>query len=196
MWSSKLSVHPWIGKNYETPSNFKNKILVLGESNFTEVEKFKKNLVIDCVLDDISTERPEERDTTGFCRFSTKLRRIIFGTDTNISPNEFWQDVAFYNFVQVLVGDKARIRPTREMWEISAPAFFEVIQMLKPSRVLVLGKANWDNLLDHFEHENTDKFSATLKLGTDDLTVGYINHPSSSLRYQTWQPIAQKLLQL
>lgn len=194
MWSGAIAVHPWVGKNYQNPANLLHKTLILGESNFTESGKFKSDLVINCVLNDLSIDPTEERDTTGFCRFSTKIRRIVFGRDEAIGPNNFWQDVAFYNFVQSLVGDKARIRPTEEMWEGSVPAFIEVVLSLQPNRVFVLGKANWINLLAHIEHEIVDQFTVRLKVGSEFVVAGYINHPSSSLPYNKWQPIAQKLL--
>lgn len=194
MWSSNVVVHPWIGCHYKTPIHFKYKTLILGESNFTDPpENFNSSLVIRCVEDDIAVFG-EDRDTNGFCRFSTKIRRTIFGRDESLGPDGLWQDVAFYNFVQSLVGNKARIRPTFEMWKESVPAFFEVVEKLQPSRVLVLGKANWNNLLQHVEHNPRGQHLATLTLGANLVTAGYINHPSSSLAYATWQPIARQLL--
>ena len=141
MWSSKVVIHPWIGKRYKNPKYFKERTLVLGESNFTQPENFNKNLVIRCVEDDINIHG-ENRDTTGFCRFSTKIRRVIFGRDESIGPEGLWSDVSFYNFIQMLVGDKSRMRPTQEMWNNSIPAFTEVIETLQPQRILVLGKQN------------------------------------------------------
>ena len=194
MWSDSIAVHPWIGKNFNNPQNFIYKTLILGESNFTEVEKFKYDHVINCVINDISVDPKIERDTLGFCRFSTKIRRIIFGRKEGIGINNFWQDVAFYNFVQFLVGDKARIRPTNEMWVESIKAFLEVILLLQPTKVLVLGKANWENLLRHIDHEAIDLHTVRLKVGPNQVVAGYINHPSSSLIYDEWHPIAHKLL--
>lgn len=194
MWSSSVGVHPWVGERYGSPVHLKHKTLIMGESNFTDPEKFNSSLVINCVLNDLSTDPTEVRDTTGFCKFSTKIRRIIFGRSESLGPNGFWQDVAFYNFVQSHVGEKARIRPTPEMWRQSVPAFFEIIETLKPSRVLVLGKANWNNLLEHVEHEIVDQFVAEITIGSKRIRAGYVNHPSSSLSYLTWQPIAAKLL--
>jgi hypothetical protein len=78
MWSNAVKVHPWIGSNYEVPKHFPRKTLILGESNFTKPELFGESLVQDCVRGDIS-DYSNGRDTTGFCRFSTKIRRILFG---------------------------------------------------------------------------------------------------------------------
>ena len=194
MWSSSVRVHPWVGRHYESPKHFLHKTLILGESNFTQVEKFNQDLVKNCVENDISIDPLVERDKPGFCRFSTKIRRIVFGRDETVGPSGLWDDVAFYNFVQTLVGDKSRVRPTQEMWIESVPAFTEIVTKLKPARILVLGKANWRNLLTHVEHESTNDHGAILSVGNIHVIAGYINHPSSSLSYVKWQPIAKELL--
>ena len=194
MWSSNVAVHPWVGSNYGNPIYFKYKTLILGESNFTNPpENFNSSLVTRCVEDDLAVG-DKNRDTNGFCRFSTKIRRVIFGLNESLGPSGLWQDVAFYNFVQCLVGDKARIRPTYEMWKESVPAFLEVVEKLQPTRVLVLGNANWNNLLLHFQCKPESQHTATMTVGSNLITVGYINHPSSSLAYATWQPVARQLL--
>ena len=193
MWSLNLAVHPWVGDNYNNPIHFKYKTLILGESNYTTPEKFNSELVTNCVKDDLTAGNPT-RDTGGFCKFSTKIRRTIFGRDESLGPNGLWHDVAFYNFVQSRAGDKSRVRPTYEMWAESLPAFIEVVNELQPSRVLVLGKANWKNLLLHIDHQSESPHSATLSVNSNLITAGYINHPSSSLAYATWQPVARQLL--
>lgn len=194
MWSKSIQVHPWIGTHYTHPQHFLHKTLILGESNFTKPERFNWELVQACVKNDISKDPLEERDTTGFCRFSTKIRRMIFGRNTTLGPEDFWQDVTFYNFVQVLVGERSRIRPTQEMWSVSVPAFIEIVSTLKPERVLVLGKANWGNLLTHIENKEIDEHRATLFIGDERVKAGYINHPSSNVSYCKWRPIANALL--
>lgn len=193
MWSNAVQVHPWIGSNFEAPKHFPRKTLLLGESNFTKPELFVSSLVQDCVRGDIS-DHSNDRDSTGFCRFSTKLRRILFGDGEVIEPSDLWGDVVFYNFVQFLVGGESRIRPTQEMWENSVPAFSEIITKLNPLQILVLGKENWTNLLKHIEHERIDEYMATLKVGSNRITAVYINHPSSSLSYSKWQPVAKRIL--
>lgn len=194
IWSDSIKVHPWVGEYYENPRHVLHKTLILGESNFTEPSKFNSGLVQECVRDDMSTDRSRERDTTGFCRFSTKIRRIIFGSKESVGPAGLWQDVAFYNFVQTLVGGAARMRPTQEMWDESVPAFVEIVTALKPTKILVLGKANWNNLLAHVEHEAVESYKCLLKIGSDRVAAGYVNHPSSSLSYSKWQPVAKAFL--
>ncbi len=194
MWSKNVSVYPWVGERYSNPVNFKSKTLFLGESNYTEQEKFGSQLVINCVIDDISPDSAE-RDTTGFCKFSTKIRHTVFGPDETVGPYGFWQDVAFYNFVQFLVGEEARKRPANEMWRDSVPAFEEIVSSLQPDKMIVLGKANWRNLINHVDSEIIDDFSAKIKLNSRVINAGYMNHPSSSLSYNKWTPIVQEFLQ-
>lgn len=197
MWTNAITVHPWVGERYLRPANLKYRTLILGESNYTEPQKFTSQLVINCVKDDNSKgEQGVERDTTGFCRFSTKIRRVVFGRDEKIHPSEFWNDVAFYNFVQSLVGLNARERPTPQMWQNSTSAFGEVVNVLNPERVLVLGKANWRNLLSHFPHRFDGQYAGELTLGNNTVKIGYVNHPSSSLSYAKWHPIAEAFLNM
>jgi len=184
------TVKPWVGENYESPAILPYKTLIVAESNYTETEEqFNKDLVNSCVSDDFTGS-----DRKGFGRFATKLRRTIFGRDSNMSPAEFWPHVAFYNFVQYRVGDAARIRPTPEMWRNSAPVFFKVVAQLRPERVLIAGLKNWGNLLQAVPHEKLSKNQALLKIDDQKILAGCIQHPSSALKYAEWHPVAHELL--
>lgn len=193
MWS-KVSVHPWCGDKYEKPTIFPYRTLIMGESNYTESDKFGSDLVIACVLDDMSDAA--DRDTQGFCKFATKIRRVIFGRETQITPEEFWRNAGFYNFVQYLVGGKSKERPTNQMWIDSVEPFSEVVSQLKPERILVLGKANWINLLAHIKHEKVNETQANLFIDGYSVLAGYIFHPSSGrgFSYQKWQPVAKAIV--
>jgi hypothetical protein len=191
----RVSVHPWIGSNYSHPIFLRHRTLILGESNYTEPHLFGKNLVLNCVLDDIDTES-KDRDTTGFCKFATKIRRVIFGRNTSITPGDFWNDVAYYNFIQYLVGGKSRERPTQQMWTDSIPAFEAVVSAIEPERILVLGKGNWTNLLGQLVHRPINETTSALEIGGRTILSGYIFHPSSGrgFSYAKWQPVAMQLL--
>lgn len=58
----------------------------------------------------------------------------------------FWNDVAFYNYVQVSVGDSARVRPTAEMFGAAERPFWRTLRELKPTHMLVLGAELWESL--------------------------------------------------
>jgi hypothetical protein len=195
-WSENVKVEPWVGENYfVSPSSgsFHYRTLILGESNFTKPGNFHRKLVQECVRDDMSTNW-EVRDTQGFCKFSTKIRRVI-GIDEQLGPEGLWKNVAFYNFVQFLVGEKAKVRPEEWMWVDSVPAFHEIITTLEPERIIVLGEMNWQNLLKYIDNDPIDEFLAILKVDGRKIKSGFINHPSSfGFSYVKWQPIVKNIL--
>jgi len=191
----EIKVRPWIGENYKTPSIFPYRTLILGESNYTDnPEQFNANIVINCVNDDLTGQ-----DTQGFGKFATKVRNVIFQKRDPVDRETFWKNVAFYNFVQFLVGNKAGVRPTEEMWKDSIPAFKELILELEPERVLVLGAENWENLTTHISPYKTHcKFPnhiAAFMINNHAFIAGYIDHPSSvGFTYSHWTAIINELL--
>ena len=126
---------PWIGKEYfsQTP-----KILVLGESHYFEEGESHPNSTIEivrsCAL----------REGTKKLRFFSTVAMILSGQPyqwlSDEKAREFWNKVAFYNFVQSSVGTKARIRPTEGMWLNSEIAFNSVLSEHQPDIIVVLGK--------------------------------------------------------
>ena len=52
---------------------------------------------------------------------------------------EFWNKVAFYNYIQEVVGEEPRDRPTDAMWERAEQPFLQVVKSLSPDIVVVLG---------------------------------------------------------
>jgi ABC-type Fe3+-hydroxamate transport system substrate-binding protein len=65
---------------------------------------------------------------------------------------EFWDSVAFYNYVQEYAGESPDGTVTDEMWSKAKEPFLEVLEELKPDALLVLGKKLSKNLpaLDDF----------------------------------------------
>ena len=63
-----------------------------------------------------------------------------------VERSVFWNTVAFYNYIPEIVGDRPRIRPSDEMWERANKPFEEVIDVLAPNHIVVVGKTLWDNM--------------------------------------------------
>ena len=191
MWKN-IKVYPWIPPLYEENNIFPYRTLVLGESNYTSEKNFNSNLVISTVEEHIS-----KNSDKNFSRFATKIRRTILGRDTKVTAKEFWNSVAFYNFIQYRVGANSGDRPTETMWKESIPAFKELITTIKPERILVLGKKNWNNLTQHIEHEKISDCKIKINYNSSETTLGYITHPSSGggqFTYDKFVPIAQELI--
>jgi len=191
MWN-KVKVHPWLGEFYESNELLPYRTLVLGESNYTSEENFDSNLVIACIKDHIG-----ENSDNNFSRFATKIRRVILGHDTKVSSKEFWENTAFYNFVQYRVGDLSKQRPTQKMWDDSVQAFEELVNNIKPERILVLGQENWTNLLAHIEYRKINNFMVKFIIGRHTVIAGFIVHPSAGGGYFTYKeygPIAKQVV--
>ncbi|MEX6398975.1 hypothetical protein AB6E88_18620 [Providencia hangzhouensis] len=87
--------------------------------------------------------------------------------------------MAFYNYVQGIVGESERIRPTNEMWEEAEKPFLAVIESLKPDVVIVLGSmlGEWVPALN------------------DNIKVAYLYHPSTSyFNYEGAIPAIKKAM--
>ncbi|MCX9070647.1 hypothetical protein [Citrobacter portucalensis] len=132
---------PFVGEKYHN-SRYGVRVLVLGESHYGADEDcspdFTQKVVEQCAY---------EPDTP----FFSKLTNVLRGrTDwpTEEERRETWQHVAFYNFVQDFVGAESRIAPTRPMWRAAQAPFQEIVRILEPDVILVLGSRLWNNVDD------------------------------------------------
>ena len=188
MWY-QVKVYPWIGENYHCPKALPFRTLIIGESNYTAPETLSEDLVVNCIRTHLG-----QNDDPNFSRFATKIRNLACRSGGPLSREAFWRDVAFYNFVQELVGQAARDRPTGDMWHTSLAAFGEIIEVLQPQRIWVLGKENWRNLVRHVEHSRIDPHTVELPSSGESVLASYTNHPSSGISYDEWSPVVARLL--
>lgn len=169
-----VTFHPWVGKHYGLKSDFGIRLLVLGESHYHEDLKFSDS---DFTQEVVRTWGQERRS-----RFFTVIAKVLLRTEGWISDDErskIWEHVAFYNFVQSIVGDGPRIEPTFRQWCEAQTPFATVLQSLEPDAVLVLG---W-RPAEHILHQPAN------------VSFGTIAHPSSSrLQYKEAIPAFEKLL--
>ena len=130
-----VKFQPWVGNNYKEQEK---KILIIGESHYNEpkfgpMETYTINVV----------SRLGERINNEKHAFFTKIAKIVSKKPYDFLSNEdafnFWNHVSFYNYVQVFVGNTARVRPTQEMFENSKDALIEVLDLLNPEIIIILG---------------------------------------------------------
>lgn len=162
---SKIRFEPWVGKQYYEAKLYGLRILLLGESHYNEKDQ-----------DSTFTRRVVEKCGQGDKRrrFFTITARFILhqGQGGKLSAQQrtaFWDQVAFYNYVQELVGERARQRPTPDMWKHSKGAYYQVLQDLEPDLVVVLGRQLAKNLPPP---------------PVDGITFCKVNHPSSGFKYE------------
>jgi hypothetical protein len=137
-----VKLHPWIGKSYGH-GLYKHPILILGESEYDKYGQAAKCGDTNwCINEVITGEKPGRK-------YFPNIASMFLGREpeTQGERSEFWQSVAYYNYVQEQL-PSSRTRPNRQMWRSTAPeAFREVLAKHKPKFVVVLGFDNWRWLL-------------------------------------------------
>ncbi len=166
---------PWVGDRYAA-GDLGVRLLVLGESHYSKDAprpEFTRWL---------TREYVEGRMTH---RFWTRLARTISGRTLGRDEcRAFWHSVTFYNFIQELVGGRARVRPTPEMWSAAQGPFQHVLSMLDPDAVLVVGSQLWDHLPDAPRGElqlgDGSKWPTRQyeRPGRPPITATFIKHPA------------------
>jgi hypothetical protein len=193
---SGIFFKPWRGKDYESNKLFGKRVLVLGESHYVRDEKdsLYPELTIDCVEEQI--EGPH----------TTKFWTNIAAAFMNKRPSqdekkEFWDSIAFYNYIQTSVGIAPRIPPTEEMWRNSEQGFNEVLADFLPRAVIVLGYDLWRHLPDLrgrdgpkiVGSEQPDTWYYPLPNGESCLAYA-IKHPSAGFSSSYWYKYLQQAI--
>ena len=135
-----MHYRPWRGDDY--PNGFRKglKLLILGHSHYDDdnpdaTEKWTRKHV---------EEKPD--------RFWTHVEEVIQGRCLDSDRRrEFWNSVAFSNFIQepLTLGAK----PTDLQWTRARKAFPEIIAYTKPDLMFVFSTKAWSKLPDDREEE-------------------------------------------
>ena len=158
---------PWIGNRYATDGIRGKRLLILGESHYGKPD--------DQYLGFTSKVISDEALKKGSFAIYAKILRLVMGTNAGLSNEEradFWQRVAFCNFIQtILVG--TAYRPTDKMWNEAREPLLQTLREITPTIVLVLGFAVRDHL-------------PPMPAG---IPICAIRHPSRGCSYVKWQPV-------
>jgi hypothetical protein len=150
---------PWIGSQYRSEGLRGVRILILGESHYGDIGTESATF---------TTEVVKEWGQKKRHRFFTVTQKLVAGIGKGESVTDeqraaFWEQVAFYNFVQAFPGPQPRTRPTKEDWADAAPVFLATMADLKPQVVVVLGVQLQGHLPDI----------------PNSIQVCFVRHPSS-----------------
>ena len=162
---------PWIGSRFKTDGLRAMRLLILGEAHYGtgDAEHRRRH----------TTEIVRLLGQQGRYRFYTVTQRLVSGEQARLTDAEradFWEQVAFYNYIQAFPGPKAQWRPTPEMWAAAREPFLQTIDEVAPRIVLVLGRELYRNI---------PQIPASI-------SVCAVQHPSSrGFRYSQWQPVVR-----
>ena len=134
---------PWVGKNYPA-----SRILLLSESTYDwlndegEVATPQSTHPGDSLLWNV--------EHFGRNRYFTQMNRSLCGKHTPSVGEmmEVWQDLAYTIFVQDSVGFGSGVRPAGTHWQQAGPHFLNLLEELRPTKVIVTGKEMWDRMPD------------------------------------------------
>lgn len=150
----QIRFNPWVGSKYASGGFMGRKILVLGESHYDDEDNAKVNK--DFTIDTIREWAIQKRG-----RFFIVVAKAVLGMPAGIyldddKKKEFWESVAFYNYIQQLVGDGPRCRPKWELWEPAKEPFLQVLRELKPNICIAFGNELFSHLPSPDSKEEKD----------------------------------------
>jgi hypothetical protein len=120
------------------------RVLVIGESHYDEGERFTAAELESFTRDIVRRWGVENH---GYQRFFASVYaaftgRARIGGDTEYTA--FWRAICFYNYVQELVPGGPGQRPPSSAFALSAGAFWQTLEELKPQAIVVFGRRVWD----------------------------------------------------
>lgn len=136
---SAIIFQPHVGPGYSTASP---RVLIVAESHYGEPHEDPAE----------ATRHVMHMWSSGQwnARTITTTGRVITGMPNyQMDRKTAFNDVAFYNFIQTMMADRSQ-RPTTGEGQASIPAFREVLDMLRPTHVVVNGYLQWWHLMSAF----------------------------------------------
>jgi len=194
---SHILFNPWVGDRYHCAPLGK-KVLILGESIYRWKSKSDIDTDKDVVINIITEQIDGYYKTKAFW---TKIAMMFLNKKPTLEEKQkFWHSVAFHEYVQRTIGDKARMRPDEDQWTSGAVAFQEVLDSLQPEILVILGYSLWD-------HTPAAVAGPTLSYSKDAGTVIYkhiggsclainVKHPSSGFNGRMWHPLIAEAMKI
>jgi hypothetical protein len=190
---------PWKGRRYGETGLFGARVFILGESHYTwdKPTDITPELTRTCIKEQISGGKGETR------AFWTNIAIAFLGHFPSLEDKrDFWDSVAFSNYIQESVGMGSRRAPTAAMWMSARLAFRRLVERLKPDVIVATGFRLWENLPDEWGAKGP-----TLTGARYDETWCYphssgtalafsIRHPSAGFSGSAWHPVIRRGLKL
>lgn len=191
---------PFVGDNY-LENDLKSKVLIIGESHYykpDEKNSLEKHLHQDFTRK-IVQEMCFDREYSEINLFPN-FHRAMMGNDS-FDTYPFWNQYAFYNFVQRPMNMNTNERPSRLDFDNAWSTFFKLALILNPTRVLFLGNSSADrfnicakrNGVDYTPTQWIKKIGsaygkrAFLVNGDHKIQLDFIRHPSQYFSWEEWR---------
>jgi hypothetical protein len=168
---------PWEGARFRQQPV---RLLLLGESHHSTDSVVPPTMTIECTQAYV--------DGSWRHKYWTDFMKVVEGREAywEIDRDAFWSKVAFYNYIQEIVGVGPGIAPTVSMHLSSEQGLASVLTYLQPTHILVLAKRLWYSLPPHVYLPRppvvmggTVRELRAFVLGGDSVALGtWLPHPS------------------
>ncbi|HTV32040.1 MAG TPA: hypothetical protein VME69_02920 [Methylocella sp.] len=193
-----VNFNPWVGEHYAT-GLWGRKLLIIGESHYTqwdgETHNLSHEITRECVLEILNGE--------GGAPYWSRVLNRVGGDEYRSRRSDFWNQVAFYNFIQSQLNGGAGTRPTLTQIKEAGSAFEEVVKYLKPERIIVTGRT----VGRYFKKIPGYQQLTSLRTESEPLPVGYFNftqkknfititgHPRSAYFPRSLSPVLKEFIE-
>jgi hypothetical protein len=205
-----LFFQPWISDAYTKNQGLYGKLLLIGESHYFDEEEDENEIAEEKKLEEVEKQISVNDFTSAIIegyinhkwnfRFYRNLGLVFNENDSY----EVWKNVAFSNGIQVPL-TKASTQPTIDDIKTFIPAFWSLLENLKPEKVLVCSQRMWYTWMKPIDvrgkivgeinkngrHSNIFEH----KYSDGSCKVIGINHPSSrGFSYNEWNPLVKEFI--
>jgi len=185
---------PWIPDLYNSNHAKYGKLLLLGESHIGNEEiKNNSDFTINVIKEVIDGNRCRDY------RHFTFLGNLITPDDRAIT----FKNCAYANLIQDVFSD-ARVAPSSGQFATIQPAFWKILNMTKPEKVIITSSRIWHNWMPDDDSRSrligevraNDKHSTIweYQYGSGSCEAIGIHHPSA-MKFYSWRPLVQKFLE-
>lgn len=209
---TRVFFKPWVGFSYADKGFNGKRVLVVGDSHacndcaecgdLSISDKSCRELTTKTISDFLNYKQSGAHFAHWMNTF-TKFTNAICGRGCSANQTqEFWDSVAFYNYVQFAT-DRPRKAPSNKQYDDSEPAFVEVLGKLTPQLVIVWGKRLWHRMPDLGGYAESDFVVDEISYGrlyhielenSRRVVVFHTPHPSTPFFNKTYTRVLSELI--
>jgi hypothetical protein len=180
----------WEGASYKSDGFRGKRLLILGESAYGS-RTWTQDEQNGFILANLTGTESHSFYTKVYHSFSDVPKRVSMK-----QFREFWDSIAFYNYIQETVGPRPKYRPEIEMWVRWKEPCVAIIGSISPNRILVLGRQLWRTLHDLKLLRTHDDTTSDFIAENATVKCSHIPHPASvGFRPSDWRALTSQLMQ-
>lgn len=195
---------PWVGKGFGKDTAMK-KLLIIGESDYAKATETE---TIEAIQKKHEENREQTRECVWECQFLNDWRnrtldnipRLFVGSN-NGSKSLFWQDVAYYNFVQrTMLYTNPPERPNWNDFVSGWDMFLNVVRVTIPDLCVFLGSearhSFWPSMtqkdVKFSPIQRTQRigrwwgYKAEISVGQKNIPMIFVKHPGKFFSPARW----------